>query len=80
MVDRVEDETVVFRIGREVGLREERLSDLENDEGSEEAAVEESADDSAVDCSLREEVREVRAQLNDLFLENDDIRDRLNDL
>jgi regulator of replication initiation timing len=57
-----------------------RLSDLENDEGSEEAAVEESADVSAVDCSLREEVREVRAQLNDLFLENDDIRDRLNDL
>jgi regulator of replication initiation timing len=57
-----------------------RLSDLENDGGSEEAAVEESADVSAVDCSLREEVREARAQLNDLFLENDDIRDRLNDL
>ena len=42
--------------------------------------MEESADVSAVDCSLREEVREVRVQLNDLFLENDDIRDRLNDL
>ena len=34
----------------------------------------------AVDCSLREEVRGLRAQLADLCLENDDIRDRLNDL
>ena len=42
--------------------------------------MEENADDSAVDCSLREEVRELRAQLADLFLVNDDIRDRLNDL
>jgi hypothetical protein len=34
----------------------------------------------ADDCSLQEEVRELRAQLADLSLENDDIRDRLNDL
>jgi hypothetical protein len=74
----------------------DRLNDLENGASTEvaEVAEEKSADDcaddyfrdpgeqlvAAINCSLREEVRELRAQLADLFLDNDDIRNRLNDL